>query len=341
MRYQKERPLHTWLHSLPKVELHIHLEGSIPLPTLWQLMQQYGGDPDVPDMVALQRKFQYRDFTHFIDTWVWKNRFIRTAADFTTIAAAVAQDWAFQNIYYVESHYSPTDFARHGLSIGEITRAIRTGFNQVPAVTVNLIADVVRDSPIKHAIDTVETVAELGEYGVIGIGLGGSEQMHPPEPFAAVFARARQLGLHTTAHAGEAAGTESIWGALNALGAERIGHATRAIADRRLCDFFIQQQTPLEMCPLSNVRTGVVADMSHHPIAEFISRGMLVTVNTDDPKMFNNSLVDEYAELMNHFDLPNATICQLIDNAISASWLNENEKITLRARILHHPSWVA
>lgn len=84
--------MHTWLHSLPKVELHIHLEGAIPLDTLWQLMQQYGGDPDVPDMATLARKFQYRDFPHFINTWIWKNRFIRTATDFTTIAAAVAQD---------------------------------------------------------------------------------------------------------------------------------------------------------------------------------------------------------------------------------------------------------
>ncbi len=333
--------MHTWLHSLPKVELHIHLEGAIPLPTLWQLMQQYGGDPDVPDMAALARKFQYRDFPHFINTWVWKNRFIRTAADFTTIAAAVAQDWAEQNIFYVESHYSPTDFARHGLTIGEITRAIRAGLNQVPAVTVNLIADVVRDSPIDRAMQTVETVAELSAYGVIGIGLGGSEQTHPPEPFAPVFARARQLGLRTTAHAGEVAGPASIWGALTALGAERIGHATRASADPKLCDFFVTQQIPLEMCPLSNVRTGVVADIASHPIADFINRGMLVTINTDDPKMFNNTLVDEYTQLMEHFYLPPATICQLIDNAVTASWLSDDKKRHLRATLQRHPRWVA
>ncbi len=333
--------MHTWLHSLPKVELHIHLEGSIPLTSLWQLMQQYDGDPDVPDMAALARKFQYRDFPHFINTWVWKNRFIRTAADFTTIAAAVAQDWANQNICYVESHYSPTDFARHGLTIGEITCAIRAGLNQVPAVHVNLIADVVRDSSIDRAMHTVETVAELREYGVIGIGLGGSEQTHPPAPFAPVFARARQLGLRTTAHAGEAAGAESIWGALTALGAERIGHATRASTDPKLCDFFVTQQIPLEMCPLSNVRTGVVADIPSHPIADFINRGMLVTVNTDDPKMFNNTLVDEYTQLMEHFHLSPATICQLIDNAVTASWLSDDEKHTLRATLQRHPHWVA
>lgn len=333
--------MHTWLHSLPKVEIHIHLEGSIPLPTLWQLMQQYGGDPDVPDMATLTRKFQYRDFPQFINTWVWKNRFIRTAADFTTIATAVAQDWADQNICYVESHYSPTDFARHGLSIGEITHAIRAGLDQVPAVTVNLIADVVRDSPIDRAMQTVATVAELGEYGVIGIGLGGSEQTHPPEPFAPVFARARQLGLRTTAHAGEVAGPASIWGALTALGAERIGHATQASADLKLCDLLVTQQIPLEMCPLSNVRTGVVADIASHPIADFINRGMLVTVNTDDPKMFNNTLVDEYTQLMEHFHLAPATICQLIDNVVTASWLSDEEKTTLRTRLRRHPNWVA
>jgi adenosine deaminase len=274
-----------WLASLPKVELHIHLEGAIPLPTLWQLVQQYGGDSDVTSIADLEQRFTYSDFPHFIATWVWKNRFIRTYADFTVIAEAVARDLASQNIQYVESHYSPTDFARHGLEISEITRAIRTGLDRVPEITVKLIADVVRDSPIERAMRTVETVGELKEYGVIGIGLGGSEQSHPPAPFAPVFAQARQLGLRTTAHAGEAAGAESIWGALRDLQAERIGHAARANEDPVLVEYLRTHHTPLEMCPISNLRTGVYGDITQHPVADFIARGMLVTINTDDPKI--------------------------------------------------------
>lgn len=328
-----------WLASLPKVELHIHLEGAIPLPTLWQLVQQYGGDSDVTSIADLEQRFTYSDFPHFIATWVWKNRFIRTYADFTVIAEAVARDLASQNIRYVESHYSPTDFARHGLEIGEITRAIRTGLDRVPDITINLIADVVRDSPIERAMRTVETVAELKQYGVIGIGLGGSEQSHPPAPFAPVFARARQLGLRTTAHAGEAAGAESIWGALRDLQAERIGHAARANEDPALVEYLRTQQIPLEMCPISNLRTGVYGDISQHPVADFIARGMLVTINTDDPKMFNNTMVDEYALLMERFGLHEHHICTLIDNAITASWLDDEAKSRLRQEFRAHPAW--
>ncbi|MFN5060674.1 MAG: adenosine deaminase [Chloroflexota bacterium] len=333
--------MHTeWLTSLPKVELHIHLEGAIPLPTLWQLVQQYGGDNEVTSVADLEKRFAYRDFPHFIDTWVWKNRFIRTYADFTLIAEAVARDLANQNIRYVESHYSPTDFARHGLEIGEITRAIRTGLDRVPEITFRLIADVVRDSPIERAMRTVETVAELKEYGVIGIGLGGSEQLHPPGPFAPVFDRARQLGLRTTAHAGEAAGADSIWGALRDLKAERIGHAARANEDHALVDYMTSHRIPLEMCPISNLRTGVYGDIGQHPVGEFIARGMLVTINTDDPKMFNNTMVDEYALLMERFGLTQPHVCTLIDNAITASWLDDAAQTTLRRTFHADPKWI-
>ena len=333
--------MHTWLQQLPKVELHVHLEGAIPLDTLWHLMVQYGGDPSVPTPDALADKFTYSDFPHFIQTWVWKNKFIRTPADFTVIAAAVARDWAAQHIHYVEAHYSPTDFARHGLAIGDITRAIRAGLDQVPEIRVQLIADVVRDSSVAQAMHTLETVAELKEYGVVGIGLGGSEQSHPPEKFTSVFARARQLGMRTSVHAGEAAGTQSVWGAINALKAERIGHATRAVEDRTLLEYFVKSQIPLECNPISNVRTGVVASVAAHPVGEYIARGMHVTINTDDPKMFNNTLVDEYAALMQEFALSPADVCQLVDNAIAAAFLSDVEKSALRQRFHADTAWVS
>lgn len=333
--------MHTWLQQLPKVELHVHLEGAIPLDTLWHLMVQYGGDPSVPTPDALADKFTYSDFPHFIQTWVWKNKFIRTPADFTVIAAAVARDWAAQHIHYVEAHYSPTDFARHGLAIGDITRAIRAGLDQVPEIRVQLIADVVRDSSVAQAMHTLETVAELKEYGVVGIGLGGSEQSHPPEKFTSVFARARQLGMRTSVHAGEAAGAQSVWGAINALKAERIGHATRAVEDRTLLEYFVKSQIPLECNPISNVRTGVVASVAAHPVGEYIARGMHVTINTDDPKMFNNTLVDEYAALMQEFALSPADVCQLVDNAIAAAFLSDVEKSALRQRFHADTTWVS
>jgi adenosine deaminase len=226
------------------------------------------------------------------------------------------------------------------LAIGDITRAIRAGLDQVPEIRVQLIADVVRDSSVAQAMHTLETVAELKEYGVVGIGLGGSEQELPPEKFTTVFARARQLGMRTSVHAGEAAGAQSVWGAINALKAERIGHATRAVEDRTLLDYFVKSQLPLECNPISNVRTGVVTSIAAHPVGEFIARGMHVTINTDDPKMFNNTLVDEYAALMQDFALQPADVCRLIDNAIAAAFLSDDEKKALRHTFHADAAWV-
>ncbi|HEY9087528.1 MAG TPA: hypothetical protein VIO36_05125, partial [Anaerolineaceae bacterium] len=203
-----------WLERIPKTELHLHLEGAIPLDALWTLAQKYGGDPEAPDAAALERKFVFRDFPHFIETWIWKNGFLREYEDFTFFAEAVARDLLRQNIRTVEAFYSPTDFARHGLEVGRITAAVRAGLERVPQVQSQLIADLVRDTPPETAARTLAQVNEVREYGVIGVGLGGSEQSYPPEPFEAVFAEARRLGLHVTIHAGEAAGAASVWGAL-------------------------------------------------------------------------------------------------------------------------------
>jgi adenosine deaminase len=176
-------------------------------------------------------------------------------------------------------------------------------------------------------------VHEVKDQGVIGIGIGGSEQDHPPEPFAAVFETARQLAFHTTAHAGEAAGAGSIWAAIRSLHVERIGHGTRAHEDEALLNFLAEQQIALEMCPISNMRTGVVPEIARHPIRRYFDKGVLVTVNTDDPKMFGNSLAQEYEALQNDLGFSQDEIRQLIENAVRASWLPSAKKQDYLERI--------
>jgi adenosine deaminase len=287
------------LKRLPKVELHLHLEGAIPLDTLWEIIKKYGGASDVGSVTDLEARFQYQDFPHFIETWIWKNGFLREYDDFTFFASQIAADLAHQNIRYVEAFYTPGDFAQHGLEPQRITEAIRTGLREHDdKVAIQLIADLNRDFGPDQGARWLEEIAEVQELGVIGIGIGGSEQRFPPEPYREVYERARQLGFHTTAHAGEAAGPDSIWGALRALKVERIGHGTRAIEDRKLLEHLKEEQIPLETCPISNVRTGVVAEVTQHPIRHYYDQGLLVSVNTDDPKMFNTSLEEEYAQLI-------------------------------------------
>jgi adenosine deaminase len=330
----------TWYERVPKVELHLHLEGAIPQEALWQLIQKYGGDPAVPDIAALRQKFQYRDFPHFIETWVWKNQFLREYEDFTLIAEAVAKNLARQNVKYAEMFYTPSDFFRHGLEVQKLTAAIRTGLSRVKRIETALILDFCRDRGWENADRNLDAVKEMKQLGVIGVGIGGSEQSYPPEPFAGVYEKARQLGFNTGAHAGEAAGPTSIWGAVRSLKVERIGHGTRAIEDEALIRYLLEKQIPLECCPLSNVRTGVVKSIEAHPVKKFFNAGLLVTVNTDDPAMFGNSLAQEYQILEERLGFSRDEVRKVILNGVKASWLSNDLKKKLQETLVNDENWL-
>ena len=330
----------SWYNHLSKVELHLHLEGAIPYDALWELVQKYGGDPEVPTLEVLLQRFKFKDFPHFIETWIWKNQFLREYEDFTFFAEAVARDLAGQNIRYVESFYSPPDFTdRHGLTTQKLTEAIRKGFCRVPEVEINLVADLVRDFGPEKAAVTLAEVDEVKEMDVIGIGIGGSEQDYPPEPFQEVYEQARQFGFHTSAHAGEVAGAESVWGALCTLNVERIGHGTRAEEDEALLDYLAEHQIPIEMCPISNVRTGVVKSINEHPVRRYFERGLMVTINSDDPKMFDNSMAEEYQILEEQLGFSRDDIRTLILQGIQASWMTEDKKEQMTAAFRSDPAW--
>ena len=318
--------LKTWLEGLPKVELHLHLEGAFPMSTMWELIQKYGGHPSVPTYASLTHYFRFRDFAHFIQAWVWKNQFLREYDDFTYISASVARDPARQKIRYPEDFFSPARFVDEGLKIPRLFEAIRLGLSTVPGVELSLVPDVVRDFGPKRAMNTLRELAELTDLGIIGIGLGGSEHKIPPQRFKKVFKEARKLGFRTTAHAGEAAGAKSIWSAIRELGVDRIGHGTRAGEDESLLDYLAEQQIPLEMCPLSNVGTQLVDAIESHPIRRYFDRGVLVTINTDDPMMFGNSLAAEYQALVEVHKFTRDDIRAIVVNGIQASWLTPDQK---------------
>jgi len=328
-----------WCTQVPKVELHLHLEGAIPHAALWELIQKYGGDPSVPTREALGARFQYRDFAHFIAIWIWKNQFLRTYEDFTYIAEAIARDFVRQNIRYVEAFFSPARFIHHGLEIQDLTEAIRQGLARVQGVEVALVADLVRDLGPENAAVTLRAVHEVRELGVIGVGIGGSEPLFPPELFADVFAQAQRLGLRTSAHAGEAAGPTSIWGALRTLHVDRIGHGTRAEEDPYLLDYLAEHAIPLEMCPLSNVSTRVVAAIEEHPVRRYVDRGLVVTINTDDPQMFGNSLADEFRVLHERFGFSRSELRRLIVQGIQASWLPAERQHEFINTFQADPAW--
>jgi len=329
-----------WLERIPKVELHLHIEGAIPHAALWELIRKYGGDPRVPTLASLRSYFSYRDFPEFIDKWVWKQGFLREADDFELIGAAVAGELARQRIVYAEAFYSPSDVEPHGPTPQEVSLALRRGLSSVAGTEVALIVDVVRDQGPLGAGGTVESVAEVAaEAGVIGIGIGGSEQLFPPEPFAPVYSRARALGLRTTAHAGEVAGPESVWGAIRALRVDRIDHGLRAVEDPVLVAYLAEHRLPVTSCPGSNVATAAVASLSAHPIRRLLDAGVLVSLGTDDPAMFGLTLAGEFAAVQSGLGLPEADVRRLTLNAVDSCWLPDGRRAELRARIEADPVW--
>lgn len=327
------------LLALPKTELHLHLEGAMPQQTLLQLVHKYGGADEVPDLDALQARFRYRDFAHFIATWVWMVGYLREYEDFRLIATGVAQDLIAQGVRYAELHFSPSDYERHGLRLQPLALAVRAGLDEAirkSGVTLasrfGLILDLGRDNGPEKGMRWLEEAAEVAaEAGILGIGLGGSEQRFPPEPYQPVYQRAAALGLHRVAHAGEAAGPESMWGAINALGVERIGHGTRTIEDPALLTFLARERIPLEVCLTSNVRTGVLAALHDHPLATYLRAGVPVTLSSDDPAMFGSDIVNEYRQARDVLGLSGDDLIQIARTGFEVAFLSEAERSELLA----------
>jgi len=323
-----------FLHMLPKVELHVHLEGAIPYPSMLELVQKYQGTTYHQDRRFLEKLSHYGDFSDFIDAWVWIGTYIRDYEDYQFVANAVADSLACQSIIYAEVLYSPSrDSAKH-LDPQLITEAIRRGFSEHSSdIELNLVADLIWDNGPEEAKQLIDRLSEVRDAGVVGVGIGGTEQSSPTQAFAEVFSAARENGFHTNAHAGESAGAKRIWEAIQALNVERIGHGTSAGEDPELIAYLRQAQIPIEMCPVSNVRTRAVSKITDHPIKDFYREGLAVCVNTDDPLLFNTSLLKEYSLLISHLGLTIDETIQLAEKAINYAWCDDVTKNRLRGQV--------
>jgi len=317
------------IQNMPKVELHLHLEGAFTFEFLFNLINKYGGDPAVQSIADLKKMFMFKDFPHFIKTWFWKNQFFKQAEDFEASTYATLKNLHEQHVVYLEAFYSPWDFAPNGLTARDITEATLRGISKAECdfgIRCQLIADISRDHGWENAVQRFYDITPFRENGVIGIGLGGSEQDYPPQLFKDVFKEAKKHNFHTVAHAGEAAGPESVWTAMEILGIERIGHGVRAVEDARLVATLKQNQMPLEICVTSNLKTGVFPSVQTHPVSHFFEDGLFVTINSDDPTMFGSTITDEFMLLHQKLNFSLAAIRQLTENAVRATFLTDAEK---------------
>jgi adenosine deaminase len=320
-----------FIQALPKAELHIHLEGAIQPPTLLELAQRHPHLQRLPalDVESLQRWFTFRDFSHFVEIYWSISDLLRTPDDFALIVHACGADMARQNIRYRELTFTPfthTDLQPKGLTIDDLLAGLTAGRQQAQqdfGVEMNWVFDVPRNLSFRPdgsydpypAERTLEYALAGQTQGVVGFGLGGFEVGAPPEPFAHAFTLATAAGLRSVPHAGETMGPASVWGALQALQATRIGHGVRAMEDPHLLAVLKDRQIVLEINPTSNICLHVYRRLAEHPFPHLDRMGLLVTVNSDDPPLFNTDLCQEYALLASEFGYDQANLARIARNA--------------------------
>jgi adenosine deaminase len=319
--------------SIPKIELHLHIEGAIPVPSLWELVQKYDMKKTVRSERDLEARFVYKDFSHFLETWTWKNTFLREYEDFSFIATEVIKDLIKQNHKYVEFFFTPLDHVENGIEPQRLLESLHNGIKHfLNQITVNFIFDISRNFGAEKGMILLEQMKEMRSYNLAGMGMGGSEHLYPPEPFKNVYRKAKGYGFHTTVHAGEAAGPVSVWEALEYLQPDRIGHGTSIIKDPELLNHVKDRRIPVELCPISNVRTGAVKSLQDHPVKKYYDSKLNIFINTDDPKMFNTSLENEFVELEN-IGFSKTEMKVMVENAINSAWCSEDIKTNLRRDI--------
>jgi aminodeoxyfutalosine deaminase len=280
----------------PKIELHVHLEGAVRPRTLLTLAERNGFELPAASEEALSELYRFRDFDHFIEIWVLTTNVLRHAEDFRQITVEYAAEAASHGAVYVEAIFSPIERTWRGVDWDELFSGYCDGAQEggeLHGVEVRLTPDITRAASAEDAEVAVDYALKYRDRGVVGIGLGGEEALYPPEAFERAFTRARAEGLASVPHAGEAAGPASIRGALDALGASRVRHGIRAVEDPGLVRELADRGTVLDVCLLSNVRTGVVPSLEAHPLPRLVEAGVRCSVSTDDPAMFDTDLTRE------------------------------------------------
>jgi len=311
-----------FIQALPKAELHLHLEGAIEPATLLELRQRHG---EAVSLTEIEPLYRFSDFAEFLNSFKEVTGHLRTPDDYELIVYRLMEKLRAQNVLHAEVTVSvgvclwrQQDFAAifEGLERGRLRGEKDFG------VSVLWIFDAIRQFGAEKAGPVLDWAIRFRDRNVVAFGIGGDEVKGPPEMFGEVFARAADHGLHLTAHAGESAGPESIWGALN-LKAERIGHGLTAERDPELVEELAQRQIPIEICVTSNLRTGCCVDEGTHPVRRYFDEGLMLTLNSDDPAMLGSSLVEEYALVQRQFGFSEDQLRELARNSFEAAFLPE------------------
>ncbi len=315
----------------PKIELHLHLEGATSPDLLMRIAQRNGVRLPVDDAESLEQMYAFRDFHQFIEVYAMVMHALRTEADFRELLLTYARQAKAHGAVYIEAIFGPTDSARLGVSWDEVFTGYCDGAQQAweeLGVRVNLTPDIGRQYTLEEAAQVGEYAARYRDRGVVGLGLGGLEAEFPAELFERTFLDAREAGLASVPHAGELVGPTSVRGALDLLGADRIRHGFRAVEDPALLRDLADRRMVLDVCPISNLRTGAVASLDAHPLPHLHRAGVPCSLSTDDPAMFDTDLTREYDHAVGRWgiaprDFYEAGVEGAICDAETRRWLRE------------------
>lgn len=323
--------------SLPKVELHVHLEGTIRSSTAVELARRHGIDPSSLPLRAGAYPDPFDDFQHFVDVYLAVSALIRSPEDLQTIAADFARAQVEQNIRYTEVTFTAVTHVRNGMDPVEMWAAVKDGLSRTPdGYEINLIVDAVRDMGPQHAVETI-TLVEAADAPIVGLGLTGIENSVHESEFAMLGEAASRLGLGFAVHAGETGTPANVVAALD-IGAQRIGHGVAAAGDPGLIDRLVDAGVMLEVCPSSNVALGVFPDLEAHPFPELYSANVNVTVNSDDPPFFSTTLTEEIEHVRRLASLTDEEIAELQRRAARGAFAPEATKRRLAEEI---DAWLA
>ena len=323
------------LNDLPKIELHLHLEGSLEPELMFSLAQRNGLDLPFDSVEAVKEAYNFSNLQDFLDIYYQGANVLQTEEDFYDLTWAYLLKCSEQNVLHVEPFFDPQTHTDRGLEfstvIGGIHRALVDAKDKL-GITSQLIMCFLRHLSEDAAFETLKQSLPYKEW-ILGVGLDSSEVGHPPEKFSRVFAKAREEGLLTFAHAGEEGPPSYIWGSLNDLQVSRVDHGVRCIEDEALVERLIQEKMPLTVCPLSNIKLCVFDRMEEHNILQLLERGLCVTVNSDDPSYFGGYMTENFVAMNNAFSMSVEQVEQLIKNAIEGSFATDDRKKELLGKL--------
>lgn len=321
--------MYTIINQLPKVEQHIHLLGSVRPETLLWVADNSGLDSMWDSLSAVQEFFQYKDFMNFLNVFSTCITYVTKESMFERLVYETLEDQASQNVLHTELIFAaPQRVRRANMDFGLMMKHLNKGILKAKknfGVTCSTRIDLIRDYGSEYCLGFLDLIEEYPE-GIVGIELGGYETDFPAAMFKKPYNRAKQLGLRLVAHAGEAAGPESVIDAVNILGVERIGHGMNAKHSTDAIELLKKKQITVETCPISNVKTGVCEDIKNHPVRDFYDAGISISVNSDDPTMFGTDMNNEY---MNLHEVHGFTVQELYEislNSLKTSFLPEEKK---------------